>query len=44
MTLKVKYSHQGYELKEKDFKDVFAMCNKFGILLPTEYQECPGGC
>lgn len=32
-------SHLGYELKEKDFKDVFALCRKFDILLPTEYQE-----
>jgi lincosamide nucleotidyltransferase A/C/D/E len=29
--------HSGYELKEKDFKDVSALCNKFGIPLPEEY-------
>jgi lincosamide nucleotidyltransferase A/C/D/E len=29
--------HSGYELKEKDFKDVSALCEKFGIELPTEY-------
>lgn len=31
-------SHSGYELKEKDFKDVFALCSKFNIPLPEEYQ------
>ena len=29
--------HSGYELKEKDFKDVSALCEKFGIDLPEEY-------
>src|SRR5215216_4801082 len=29
--------HSGYELKEKDFKDVAALCEKFGIELPAEY-------
>lgn len=29
--------HSGYELKEKDFQDVSALCKKFGILLPPEY-------
>ncbi len=26
--------HSGYELKEKDFRDVSALCRKFGIELP----------
>ena len=29
--------HSGYELKEKDFQDVSALCQKFGIALPEEY-------
>ena len=29
--------HSGYALKEKDFKDVSAICEKFGIELPEEY-------
>ncbi|MBI2064644.1 MAG: nucleotidyltransferase family protein [Candidatus Yanofskybacteria bacterium] len=29
--------HSGYELKEKDFQDVRAICDKFGIELPEEY-------
>jgi lincosamide nucleotidyltransferase A/C/D/E len=29
--------HSGYELKEKDFSDVSALCEKFGIRLPEEY-------
>ena len=29
--------HSGYELKEKDFKDVSALCKKFGIGLPEAY-------
>ena len=29
--------HSGYELKEKDFRDVSALCEKFGIELPREY-------
>ena len=29
--------HSGYELKEKDFKDVSALCKKFGIELPEEF-------
>lgn len=31
--------HSGYELKEKDFKDVSAICEKFGIELPEEYRR-----
>ncbi len=30
-------SHTGYELEEKDHKDVTALCEKFGIALPDEY-------
>ena len=29
--------HSGYELHEKDFRDVFALCKKFGIDSPAEY-------
>ena len=29
--------HSGYGLKEKDFRDVSALCKKFGIRLPEEY-------
>ena len=29
--------HSGYELKDKDFQDVSALCGKFGIGLPPEY-------
>ena len=29
--------HTGYELKEKDFQDVSALCKKFGLKLPKEY-------
>ena len=31
--------HGGYELKEKDFRDVSALCEKFGIELPQEYVQ-----
>jgi len=31
--------HSGYELKEKDFKDVAALCEKFGIPLSEEYRS-----
>jgi lincosamide nucleotidyltransferase A/C/D/E len=29
--------HSGYEGSEKDFRDVSALCEKFGIKLPEEY-------
>ena len=29
--------HSGYELKEKDFRDVSALCKKFGIELPEAF-------
>ena len=31
--------HSGYELKEKDYRDVAALCEKFGIQLPVEYER-----
>jgi lincosamide nucleotidyltransferase A/C/D/E len=31
--------HSGYELKEKDFRDVSALCQKFGIELPAVYER-----
>jgi len=30
--------HSGYQLKEKDFRDVSALCKKFGIDLPAVYE------
>jgi lincosamide nucleotidyltransferase A/C/D/E len=30
-------SHSGYELKEKDFKDILALCQKFNIPLPSPF-------
>jgi len=32
-------SHSGYELKEKDYQDVKALCEKFNIPLPKEYEK-----
>ena len=29
--------HSGYELTEKDYQDVSALCEKYGIELPHEY-------
>ena len=29
--------HSGYPLKEKDYADVSALCNRFGFQLPDEY-------
>jgi lincosamide nucleotidyltransferase A/C/D/E len=31
--------HSGYELKEKDFQDVSALCEKFGIQLPEAFAQ-----
>ena len=31
--------HSGYQLKEKDFRDVSALCGKFDIRLPEEFAE-----
>lgn len=32
-------SHNGYALQRKDFQDVNALCEKFGIPLPKEYSS-----
>lgn len=32
-------SHSGYKVKEKDIKDVTALCKKFGIDLSSEYKH-----
>jgi lincosamide nucleotidyltransferase A/C/D/E len=34
--------HAGYEPKEKDFWDVSALCQKFGINLPKAYERFKG--
>lgn len=31
--------HSGYELTEKDYQDVSALCQKYGIALPDEYSR-----
>ena len=31
--------HSGYELKEKDYRDMSALCTKFNLELPPEYQK-----
>jgi len=31
--------HSGYELTDKDFSDVSALCEKFGLMLPEEYRK-----
>jgi hypothetical protein len=31
--------HNGYTLTEKDYKDVSALCEKYGIELPHEYLQ-----
>jgi lincosamide nucleotidyltransferase A/C/D/E len=31
--------HSGYELDEDDYHDVSALCSKFGIPLPAEYEK-----
>lgn len=31
--------HSGYDLREKDYHDVSALCEKFGIDLPEEYKR-----
>jgi len=32
-------SHTGYNLKEKDFHDVLALCEKFELPVPREYEN-----
>jgi lincosamide nucleotidyltransferase A/C/D/E len=34
--------HSGYELKEKDYKDVKALCEKYGLQLPDGYRHFEG--
>jgi lincosamide nucleotidyltransferase A/C/D/E len=34
--------HSGYVPKEKDFRDVSALCEKFGFGLPTTYERFKG--
>jgi len=34
--------HSGYEQKEKDFRDVSALCSKFGFGLPAAYERFKG--
>lgn len=34
--------HSGYPLKEKDFRDVSALCQKFGIQLPEAFVQANG--
>ena len=31
--------HSGYQVKEKDFRDVCALCKRFDIELPVEYEH-----
>jgi lincosamide nucleotidyltransferase A/C/D/E len=31
--------HSGYEVDENDFRDVSALCERFGIALPAEYEK-----
>ena len=31
--------HTGYELRDSDYRDVSALCEKFGLELPAEYQN-----
>lgn len=31
--------HTGYELDENDYRDVHALCERFGIAMPDEYQR-----
>lgn len=31
--------HSGYELDENDYRDVSALCERFGMALPTEYER-----
>jgi hypothetical protein len=31
--------HIGFKSREKDFQDVSALCEKFGIAVPEEYRR-----
>jgi lincosamide nucleotidyltransferase A/C/D/E len=33
--------HSGYELDENDYRDVSALCERFGMALPAEYKRFP---
>lgn len=33
--------HSGYKLRESDYQDVSALCERFGIELPEEYKKTP---
>jgi lincosamide nucleotidyltransferase A/C/D/E len=35
--------HSGYKLKEKDYRDMTALCRKFDLELPDEYKTLPLG-
>jgi len=35
--------HRGYDLKEKDYKDVLAVCKKFDLEIPNEYLQLNNG-
>jgi lincosamide nucleotidyltransferase A/C/D/E len=32
-------SHTGYQLKDKDWRDVSALCARFGLPIPSEYES-----
>lgn len=32
-------SHTGYKLKQKDYQDCLALCEKFGLKLPKDYDD-----
>lgn len=36
--------HSGYELTEKDYQDVSAICEKYGMELPDEYSRFTSQC
>jgi lincosamide nucleotidyltransferase A/C/D/E len=31
--------HSGYELDGNDYRDVSALCERFGVALPAEYER-----
>lgn len=35
--------HRGYDLSEKDYQDVSALCEKYGIALPDDYSRFMNG-
>ncbi|MHB9084557.1 MAG: nucleotidyltransferase domain-containing protein, partial [Bellilinea sp.] len=34
--------HTGYPLDDNDYRDVKALCQRFGIAIPVEYEEFTG--